>query len=165
MVEILAGNGIELAFKALNIPATRTYQRQVFDKYDEQYEVWQMDETTFNRLCEVTDKEWDSDWGWWRQCGGSNMGPVYDVYTINGQPIKAWDGISREQWCDSCTEECDKTDEDKLDCYGERKYSNLFRYSCDEIGASTEKNFCAITTDLAQQNGIALGELFQKCMP
>lgn len=35
-------------------------------------------------------------------------------------------------------------------------------YLCDEIGASTEKNVCACTVDLAQQNNMTLSELFKK---
>lgn len=164
MIEILAGNGVEFAFKALSIPAICTYQRQHFGKYEERYEVWELSEAAFKQLCEVNDAEWKDDWGWWRHCEGSNMGDVCVECVINGFHIMAWDGVERERWCDGCEDKCDHTEADVCECYGTREYANLFRYSCDEIGASTEKNFCAITTDLARQNGMSLGELFNKCM-
>lgn len=164
MIEILGGGELEPAFKFFNINATRTYKRTKCGDYEEQYEVWEMSESDFKTLCEVNDAGWDEDWGWWRHAEGSNMGPVYDIYLINGNPIKAWDGLGRSRFCDDCDDECSASDEERLECYGQREYTDLFRYSCDEIGASTERNFCAIMTDLAKQNDMKMSVLFQRYM-
>lgn len=41
-------------------------------------------------------------------------------------------------------------------------YHDILIYLCDEIGASTERNVCACTIDLARQNNLTLAELFKK---
>ena len=49
--------------------------------------------------------------------------------------------------------------------YGEGSYNiecdNLLSYLCDEVGASTFKNVCALTIDLAKYNNMKLSELFE----
>lgn len=47
------------------------------------------------------------------------------------------------------------------DCWP-REYDYLTEYMCDEIGASMEKNVCALAVDLARINNITMGELFTK---
>jgi hypothetical protein len=61
--------------------------------------------------------------------------------------ILAWDGVYREN---------------HKDYFRDRKYPTLLCYFCDEIGASTEKNVCAIAVDLAALNNMTMAELFQK---
>jgi hypothetical protein len=82
----------------------------------------------------------------WQYAIGSNMGGVYKRYKINNHYVIAWDGTRRE--------------------YGRnndyREYDHLLQYFCDEIGASTEKNVCALAIDLARQNGMTMAELFKK---
>ena len=41
------------------------------------------------------------------------------------------------------------------------EYKDLLEYFCEELGASTEKNVCALAVDLAKYNGLTLSELFK----
>lgn len=174
MVEILAGNGIENAFKDLKISAKNTYRRVVPNDnryHGEIYEVWELSEVDHETLCSISDEDWKSEWGWWRSAKSSNMGTVDGIFTIKNKQIKAWDGAFRE---DAIKEEWEeKTEEEKnsyfdfedyMETWYPHNYSNLLGYFCEEIGASTEKNICALATDLAKQNNMAMGELFTEFM-
>lgn len=165
MVEILAGGNFDQAVKSLDLTsAVCTYRyTPPADKYREDYQVWELSDEDFSNICSVNDEDWDEDWGWWRHAAGSNLGTVDGVYVINGEKLMAWDGVERKEWCNGCGEtECARTDEDKSECYNDRKYSDVLTYLCDEIGASTERNVCACTIDLARQNNMKLSELFKK---
>jgi hypothetical protein len=41
-------------------------------------------------------------------------------------------------------------------------YSDFVDYCCEQIGASTERNVCAVAMSLAKLNNMTLGELFTK---
>lgn len=164
MIEILAGNGIENAFKELGIEAKRTYDKHYA------YNVWEMSDDNFGKLCAAPDN-WPDTWGWWRSANGSNMGDVNHEYIINGKRITAWDGSFREALKSDCTccvdfqaGLCEGTDEDKSECCFERTYPDILTYFCDEIGASVEGNVCALAVDLARQNGMKMAELFNQYM-
>jgi hypothetical protein len=146
MKEIL-GAELDKAFEELNLYGKKTYElKNKHCDYCEIYQVWELPDEDYDKLCSISDKDWKEDWGWWRGASGSNMGFVNKRYNINNHYIKAWDGYKRENndypWC--------------------RQYKNLLQYFCDEIGASTEKNVCAVAVDLARQNGMTMSELFRK---
>ena len=42
-----------------------------------------------------------------------------------------------------------------------REYKNLSEYLCEEIGASSPKNVCALAVDLAKANGMTMAKLFK----
>lgn len=177
-VEILAGAGFANAVHDLELTSAQcTYHYQPpTDSYREDYQVWSLSKEDFDILCAVKEEDWKvegyptADWGWWRHALGSNMGPVLSEYVINNEKIVAWDGAHREHYfedfCQDCSDYivgvCQGTEEDQLDCYRDREYEDLLRYFCDEIGASTEKNVCALAIDLAKQNNMTLSELFKK---
>lgn len=170
-VEILAGAEFSNAVKTLGLASAKcTYHYQPEpDSCREDYQVWLLSKEDFDSLCAVEDDDWKEDWGWWRHALGSNMGPVYSEYVINSKKIVAWDGVRRvcyfEDFCRDCSDYatgvCSGTEEDRLDCYHGREYEDLFRYFCDEIGASTERNVCALAIDLARQNNMTLAELLK----
>ena len=175
MVEILGGDGIEKAFHDLGIPAICRYMRKSYsgNSYDgELYEVWELSDADYDKLCGVPDNAWQSDWGWWRFATGSVLGAADSEFMINGQKVKAWDGESRKHFFDDYCAECSDFKnkacrgcyEEEDPCFHKREYKNLFDYSCQELGASTEKNFCAICIDIAAQNGMKMWELFDKYM-
>lgn len=142
MREILGGE-LDQAFVDLGINAKKTYQA-TSDTTDFG-QVWELSDEDYNKICDITEDDWDDNWGWWRGAEGSNMGGINHRYNINHHYILAWDGTSREKYD-----------------WMERKYDNLLQYFCEEIGASTERNVCALATDLAQQNNMTMGELFNK---
>jgi len=144
MKEILGGE-LDQTFIDLNINAKKTYQAK--DNTTDFEQVWELLDEDYEKICNIEEDDWKDNWGWWRGAIGSNMGSVYRRYNINGYYIYAWDGVYREN---------------HKDYYQDRKYQNLLQYFCDEIGASTEKNVCALAVDLAEQNNITMGELFNK---
>jgi len=141
MKEILGAN-LKKCFKELKIKAKKTYCLN--NKYCE-YEVWEMSDNDFEVLSNIPNSKWKESWGWWRFSEGSNMGQVFQEYIINGKKIMTWDG---------------KRGEDDQYLIKSRSYDNLLEYFCDEIGASTETNICALATDLAKQNNMKMSDLF-----
>lgn len=89
---------------------------------------------------------------------------------MHGEKILAWDGYKRTEYEVDCTNHCIdrqhglcKGKEDDFEaCFGKREYPDIITYLCDEIGASTEKNVCACTVDLARQNNMTLSQLLKK---
>ena len=161
-IEILAGNGINKAFKELEIEATRTYK----GANEPNYEVWEIEKKDLTRLEEAA--EWKPHWGWWRFAKGSNMGSAYDIFEVNGHELIAWGGARRDSLMD---EWCDETNEEKAAYhysfkeYEEfnmpHKYDTMLNYFCDELCASTETNVCALAVDLARYNGMSMAQLFK----
>lgn len=147
MKEILGGE-LDKAFKELNISAKKTYEsKNIRHEYQEIYQVWELSDEDFEKICNLTEKDWKDDWGWWRSAEGSNLCNPISRFNINHHYMKAWDGVNRE------TSSRD---------HWSREYNNLLEYFCDEIGASMEKHICALAVDLARINGITMGELFRK---
>ena len=59
-VEIIGGEGIELAFKDLNINAKCTYKSKQLPFHAE---VWEISTDDFKMLCDYPDKKWKEEWG------------------------------------------------------------------------------------------------------
>lgn len=161
-VEILGGNGLHKAFKELGIKATRTYRRSE----KPHYEVWELSKDDLKKL-EYTD-EWKDEWGWWRFAKGSNMGTPFDFFQVNHKELIAWDGSKREDLRDDWENE---PDEEKamyhysFKAYQEEhyphRYDSLLEYMGSELGASVERNVCALAVDLARANGMTMAKLFE----
>ncbi len=139
------------------------------------YEVWQVSDEVFKKMCKMTDEEFNSvcQNGWWRNSDGSALGTPTVKFTINGKEITAWDGEERKnfredvcsEYCDDFGKECDSKEEDRLCCCGEREYNSLTEYLSEEMGVSAERNVCACAVDLAKYNHMSMGELFRKFEP
>lgn len=162
MAEILAGNGIQNALKALGIKAKMNYK----GSNEPYYEVWELDKRDLKTLEETP--EWPDEWGWWRSAKGSNMGTAASFFTVNGHELIAWDGFRREDLFNDWTNE---SDEEKAACHYSFKeyeeaympytYDTLLEYMVKELGASMESNICALAVDLARVNGMSMSRLFQ----
>ena len=161
-VEILGGNGLHNAFKELGIKATRTYRRAE----KPHYEVWELSKEDLKKL-EYT-MEWKDEWGWWRYAKGSNMGTPFDLFQVNGKELIAWGGARREDlildWADEPAEEKEAynysfKEYEKTMCPYE--YETLLTYMGEELGASVERNVCALAVDLARANGMTMAQLFK----
>lgn len=179
-VEILAGGKFDKAVSDLALTsAVLTYHYQPDpESCREDYQVWLLSKEDFDNLCAIDDDDWKKDWGWWRHCPGSNMTSFMREYIIHGSKIMAWDGYEREHFHEVCTEcsnhyenceserdpnsVCFATHDDKTQCFKPREYQDIISYFNDEIGASTEKNVCALAIDLANINDMTLSELFKK---
>lgn len=161
MKEIL-GQELKIFFENSKLEGIPTY-------IGDDYEVWVVEDATFAEMSEMTEELFRRlcPDGWWRYSLGSILGTPYVIYKVNGHDLIAWDERhENERCCKGCSDlkngMCEGTDDDICNCIGERCYPTLFRYICDEIGASTEKNVCAIAVDLAKYNGLSLGELFHR---
>lgn len=167
MIEILTGSGFDKAVRSLGLVATRTYERNIKSPFDDYFEVWEILNADFDRLCNINEDNWKKEWGWWRQASGSIMATPNKVYEINGYRIIAWDGIERDSfklnYCKDCIDRkegtCEATQKDVDFCSGTRKYDNLFVYLECEIGVTAYRNICALATDLAKYNNMKLSEL------
>ena len=161
-VEILAGGGIQNAFKELGIKAKMTY-RGAKEPY---YEIWELDKKDLKTLEESY--EWPDSWGFYRHAKGSNMGTACSFFTINGQELIAWDGSTRDDLRNDWDNE---SDNEKMtfkflwknyeEAYMPREYSSLTDYMVEELGVSTATNVCALAVDLARTNGMTMGKLFK----
>ena len=162
-VEILAGGEFANAVKSLGLTsAVCTYHYQPQPKHRrEEYQVWLLSKEDFDNICAIDDDDWKDNWGWWRHADGSNLGTVDCLYVINGEELMAWDGLQRREWCKDCSD-CPGTEEYKNECFHSHRYPDIINYLCNEIGASTERNVCACTIDLARQNNLTLAEFFKK---
>lgn len=138
MMKEILGFGVETAFNELNIVAKRTYSD------NKKYEVWELSDKDHEAICNVRDKDWKKEWGWWRSSEGSNQGTVNSEVVVNGKKLRAWapdlDGIY-----DGCME-----------------FSSLTDYFHTVLRVGQPRNICALSVDLAKQNDITLGELFQR---
>ena len=134
-MEVLAYD-LEWLFYRTGLQGKRTYTGK-------DYEVWEVSEPVFRYMCSMSEEEFQAVCpnGWWRSAEGSIMGTPTIKYVINGHEIDAWDGYKR---------------------FGSRKYDSLTQYFCDELGASTERNVCALAVHLAKSNDMTLAELFEK---
>ena len=131
----ILGGDLELAFETLGVKAMKTFD-------GDQYQVWQLEDEEFEKLDSSDENIWIDDWGWWRHSEGSNMGSVNKRFSINGHWISAWGENSYKN-----------------------KYISLIEYINLELNLSSETNLCHLSVDLAKQNGLTLGELFNKYQP
>jgi hypothetical protein len=140
--------------------------------YWSNFKVWEVNDVEFESLCNITDEQfekWFEEGAWWRYASGSIMGtPCYD-FIINGQPIVAWrehhsENRHQEDWNSmSEDEKSEYTDfNDYCDTWTTTEYKDILEYFCEELGASTERNVCALAADLAKYNNITIAELFRK---
>lgn len=177
-VEILAGDGIENAFKALSIKANCTYKRRMPSEdghyYGEEYEIWEISKETLTMISEIDNKEWKDDWGFWRYAEGSNLAdkPTRQ-FIINNKRVLAWYNQDKlDKYLDSFLEPAyinefsneDAAREELIREYwkDECMYSDFYQYCSEEWGVSTERNVCAISVELARLNNMTMGELLNK---
>lgn len=97
------------------------------------------------------------------------MGTACDFFTVNGKELIAWSDPKREDLRDDWA---DEPDEEKAayhysfkeyeEAQYPHEYETLLTYMGEELGASVERNVCALAVDLARANGLTLSELFIK---
>lgn len=131
MAEILAGGGINKAFRAFKIKANRTYK----SSYEPSYEVWELSKNDLKTLDEAL--EWPAEFGWYKYAKGSNMGTPVEFFTVNGQFMIGWE--TRD---------------------GKDTYNTLMDYFGEGLGVYNESIICAYAVDLARVNGKTLGSFF-----
>ena len=171
MKEILGGK-LEKAVKELNINAKKTFQSKI--KKNDFNQVWELTDEDYKTICDVKDDDWKDSWSWWRSSEGSNIDDSPTCHMkVNGQDILAYYDEERvkmyiEDFLEddyiSEFENEDKAREQLVKDYFNEEciYGNFTNYCCEQWGASTEKNVCAIAMSIAKLNGMTMGELFNK---
>ena len=133
MAEILGQGTLYKAFKELGIGATRTYKGT--DK--PYYQVWELSKEDIKKM--EYGVEWNDEWGWFCHSNGEHRGTAYDLLTINGVSVIAWQ------------EDCEK---DTFDC--------LTDYFNKCLGVVDHETMCAHSVYLAKTNGWSLAQLWSK---
>jgi hypothetical protein len=170
-MKAIIGENLRGIFKKLGLDARLTYSGKI--GVWSHFEVWEITDEVLEKLSDISDEEWDalcqdiSVNSWWRYSEGSNMDKVNAIFTINGQKIVAWRNKYKVE--DLFTEyfELDEEEkkeyadaEDYVNTWLARGYKGLMEYFAEELHVSNATNVCALATDLAEYNGMGLGELF-----
>ena len=167
MREII-GEHMHNIFAVLGINPKETFKGHI--GYWDEFAVWEVTDEEFEALDNMTDEDFDKHsegLAWWRFAVGSNLGVPEDVFTINGEKIIAWYDEYRDEDLAADFEDEDEYEKEcGLEAYiaawHTTTYENLLEYFCNELGASTERNVCALAVDLAKYNNITVSELFRK---
>lgn len=115
------------------------------------YEVWEVSDDLFKRMCDMSKEEFvklAGEEAWWRSAEGSILRVPRARAIVNGEPLVCWD--DDYYFPDEYEEEPCK------------EFESLTDYLCECVGASTEKNVCACSVDLAKYNHMTMAELFEK---
>lgn len=119
---------------------------------NDRYEVWNISNELFERMCHMTEEEFAELSGrndaWWRSADGSNLNwHEKDEFTVNNKTMIGW---KNKPWQDD--------DKEYDNC---KNYTDLSEYLCEHIGASLPRNVVACAMDLARYNNMSMAELFQ----
>lgn len=154
------------------------------------YHVWELSDEEYEKLNSIKDSDWYGEeeifnacnntsdgFGWWRWAEGCNIRLDDDFILmdleIHGCKLKAFYDIENRRefikhvWCETLDEfDAMSVEEYEEACANYDKshtvYHNLIQYCCDAVGVSTEKNICAVTSDIARINKMKLSELFER---
>ena len=139
----IIGSKLDLAFEELNIPATKT-----FNANDDSLQVWEIDDSEFNKLLIVSDDDWKVEYGWWRTGRSIYEGTADTEYTVNGNKMSGYTN--------------DNVDEYSLDEYNYDSYSD---WLSNVMSLSTEKNISIHAYSLASDNNMTLTEFMKTYQP
>ena len=170
MREII-GENLEAILQHYNIANALTYSGKI--GYWQNFEVRQFVDYNYEKLVALTDEEWRAvapDNAWWRCSDGSILGSPSYEFIIHGIPLVAWRDENRlmdleKDWEEMSDQERSeyKDVDDYCHSWLRTEYNDILEYFCDELGASTPKNVCALAIDLAKYNNMTVAELFRKC--
>lgn len=157
-----------VVFEKLDIPYMQGYSGSI--GHWPNFGVYKILEQDWPKLCYMSDDEFEKQFpnSWWRYAKGSNMGTPNCEFIINGCKIDAW---QNEWYVDDLVDEYSRLPLDEqleyngVEEYVEEnytyKYPTLLDYLCNELGVSTERNVCALATDLAKYNEMSMAQLFK----
>lgn len=167
MKEII-GEKMSNIFAVLGINPKKTFNGHI--GYWDDFSVWELTDEDFKTLDDMTDEEFEKyaeNYPWWRYAEGSNQGvPDYE-FTVNGEKLIAWYDADRDEDLIEDFKNEDEADqegglEQYIATWHETTFPTLTDYLCNELGATTERNVCALAVDLAKYNKITMAELFRK---
>ena len=147
--EILGNNLMEV-LSSLNVKAQIMYKGR-------SYEVWELDDTQFDILCNIPEEDWEGYDSWWRYSEGAVITPCEDVI-INGIRVLGYENYKEKSWIDEMREK----EPNENWRYDMQEYYSLTNHLSDTCGTSTEKNVAALAVEMAKWNGMKLSELFER---
>lgn len=167
MKEII-GERMHNVFAAVGVNPKETFKGRI--GYWNEFTVWEITDEDFEALCNMSDRDFkkhSQDLAWWRYAEGSNQDEPNHEFIINGEKITAWYDEDRdEDLAEDFENENEVDKEGGLEAYiatwHTTTYDKLIDYLNSELGASTERNVCALAVDLAAYNNITMSELFRK---
>lgn len=143
-VEIIGGNGLEMALSDNFINALRTYKGK-------EYEVWELSEVEFEKLKNIKEEDWLDEYGWYRH-GGAIISPTEQV-VVNGNKLYGYENESLM----ALVKEGEEVE------YGVQQYKSLKSHISEATGCSNTTNFCALVSQMAKCNKIKISKLFELC--
>ena len=119
---------------------------------NDRYEVWLVTDKLFDRMCNMTEKEFrelsNRDDAWMRSSDGCNLNwRKKGDFTVNNKAMTGW---KNKSWQDD--------DKGYNNC---QTYSDLSEYLSQHVGVTEPRHICACAVDLAKYNDMTLGELFK----
>lgn len=149
MIEILGGEGLKNAFTSLSINAKQTY-------HGDDFEVWEIPDYDFERLCMIPDSDWKESWGWWREGHCSLEGHRTCSYIVNGQEMLGYEPDidfnnlgDFEIWNEKLT----------------RNYESYIDWLHEIMNLSNLKHIVCFAISLAKENELTLSEFMHKYQP
>lgn len=158
IVQIL-GHDLADAIRDLKIEAELKYTTPTTGKFERlpKFEVWEMQQETFETLCNVDDDDWKDEYGWWRY-GERASENFSGLNIVNGHEMIAFP--PEEHAMDFPSEHADG--EEKEEESGPESYTHFLQYLDYNQGMSTEKNVAITAISLAKANELTLAEFMTK---
>lgn len=159
MKEIL-GSNLDKAFQELNILATKTFENK--EGYDNIYkfQVWEMADEKFKKICDIPDEDWKDNWGWWRESSCIYEGRELYEYTVNGKKMLGYIPEIDEE--EAKYEDNEEDKEFVLNFYKYIESKNFTAWLSEVFNLSTERNITSFAISLAKENGITLAEFMDR---
>lgn len=146
IVEIV-GKELDIAFAELGIKATKTHQTPERE-YKSEFQVWELPQSAYNKLIDIKDEDWKSNYGWWRTGRCIYEGEADVDYIINGQPMKGY--ASNAVYEDEGEEVFDTVFADFVD------------YMENAMDLTKNSNFVYFATSLATDNNMKISEFLKR---
>lgn len=154
MQQIL-GDGLAPAFQSLEMDAVQKYKGK-------DYEVWELTDDSYSRLCSLTDKDWLYEWGWWRWARCIFEGCTLYHYLVNGMTML---GYLDEDKLERLNQ--DEEPDEQLDAsfFTDQKYSSFTNWLSETFSLSSEKHIACFAISLADANNLTLAEFMKRYQP
>lgn len=130
------------------------------------FEVWELSETEYDKLCQTTDDEWNNcHWGWWRYGHSIYEGTSLYRYRVNGEIMLGYIDYDKLALLNSDLLEDNEFEEFDTSYFTNREYKDFREWACEVMGHSTETNIACLATSLAKENGVTLAGFMEIYQP
>lgn len=147
----IMGQELDLAFQELGIKATKTHETPKKD-YFSSYQVWELSDSQFEELEQVSDSQWQDNYGWWRTGGCIYEGDASVEYLVNDQTMMGYTPNAVF---------ADEEDEDG-ESFFETVFKDYSQWMSQSMNLTKDTNMVIFATSLAKDNGMKLSEFMKK---